>query len=229
MPRPEHHFSGRGGWLRAAVLGANDGIVSTASLVTGIATASTDPATILLGGLAGLVAGALSMGVGEYVSVSAERDSQRADISIELEALASRPEEERQELAEAFEARGLDRELAAKVAEQLTHADALGAHLREEVNLDPEELSSPWQAAFVSMGSFTAGALPSVAVAALAPTELVVPLVMASATVALAAVGVISATQAGAPVGRGLGRVVVGGLFAMALSALAGRLAGMAL
>ncbi|MEM6931056.1 MAG: VIT1/CCC1 transporter family protein, partial [Myxococcota bacterium] len=115
------------------------------------------------------------------------------------------------------------------VAEQLTRSDALGAHLREEINLDPEELSSPWQAAFVSMGSFTAGALPSVAVAALAPTELVVPLVMGAAAGVLAAVGALSAVQAGASVGRGVTRVVGGGLLAMALSALAGRLAGMAL
>ncbi len=229
MPHTEHHYSGRGGWLRAAVLGANDGIVSTASLVTGIATATPDPATVLLGGLAGLVAGALSMGVGEYVSVSAERDSQQADITIERYALERFPQEERRELAEAFERRGLEPALAEQVAEQLTRADALGSHLREELNLDPEDLSSPWLAAFVSMGSFTAGALPSVLVAALAPPPLVVPLVMSTATLALAAVGVVSARQAGAPVGRGLVRVVAGGLLAMGLSALAGRLAGMAI
>lgn len=215
--------------MRAAVLGANDGTVSTASLVTGIATASSDAETVLLGGLAGLVAGALSMAVGEYVSVSAERDAQQADVRVETEALATRPDEEVRELAEMYEARGLTPDLAAQVAEQLTATDALAAHLREELNLDPEDLSSPWQAAFVSMASFTAGALPSVVVAAVAPQRWVVPLVMATATVGLAMVGILSARQAGAPVGRGLARVVLGGVVAMALSGLAGRLAGLAL
>lgn len=224
MPRIEHHYSGGGGWLRAAVLGANDGIVSTASLVTGIATAATDAETVLLGGFAGLVAGALSMGVGEFVSVSAERDAQQADVQMERQALLTRPDEEHRELAASFEARGLDAALAEQVADQLTRADALATHLREELNLDPEELSSPWLAAFVSMASFTAGALPSVLVAALAPRDLVVPLVMSTATVALAAVGVLSARQAGAPVARGLLRVVTGGLLAMGLSGLAGHL-----
>ena len=229
MPIEEHHVSGRGGWLRAAVLGANDGTVSTASLVTGIATASTDAETILLGGLAGLVAGALSMGVGEYVSVSAERDAQQADVQMEREALVSRPEEEREELAQSFVDRGLDPDLAAQVADQLTHHDALRTHLREELNLDPDELSSPWQAAFASMAAFTVGALPAVVAAALAPTGVVVPVVMATATVGLAGIGVLSARLAGAPVGRGLLRVVVGGLLAMTLSALIGRLVGVAL
>jgi len=227
VPLIEHHYSGRGGWLRASVLGANDGIVSTASLVTGIAAAAPDAETILLGGLAGLVAGALSMGVGEYVSVSAERDTQQADVRIEQAALEAHPEAERRELADVYAARGLDRELADRVAEQLMRADALGTHLREELNLDPDDLSSPWTAAFASTLSFTLGALPSVLVAAYTPQELVVPVVMATTTVVLTAVGVASARLGGAPIGRGVLRVVAGGLLAMGLAALVGQLFGL--
>lgn len=229
MGSVEHHFSGRGGWLRAAVLGANDGTVSTASLVTGIATASSDTETVLVGGFAGLVAGALSMGVGEFVSVSAERDAQRADVRIETEALASRPAEERAELVESYQKRGLDAELAGKVADQLMAHDALGAHLREELNLDPHALSSPFQAAFASMTAFTAGAIPAVVAGAVAPPVWVVPAVMATATSVLAVIGALSARFSGASPGRGLVRVVVGGLLAISLSALIGAAVGVTL
>ena len=229
MPHAEHHYSADGGWLRAAVLGANDGIVSTASLVTGIATATPDPQTVLVGGFAGLVAGALSMAVGEFVSVSAERDAQQADVKLERAALAEHPEEERAELVRSFCERGLDARLAEQVADQLMAADPLRAHLREELNLDPDALSRPVQAGLASMLAFCAGAAPSVLVAAVAPPGMVVPWVMATATGVLAAVGVLSARQAGAPVGRGLVRVVGGGVLAMALSAGIGSLVGVAL
>lgn len=211
------------------MLGANDGTVSTASLVTGIATASSDPETIFLGGFAGLVAGALSMGVGEYVSVSAERDAQRADVAMETEALTSRPAEERQELIDRYRSRGLEDALATQVADQLMARDALGTHLREELNLDPEALSSPLQAALASMGAFTAGAVPAVIAGALAPPGAVVIAVMATATLVLAGVGLISARLAGASLGRGLFRVVAGGLLAMGLAAAIGRVVGIAL
>lgn len=228
MPLAEHHFSGRGGWLRAAVLGANDGAVSTASLLTGLASASSDSETILLGGLAGLVAGGLSMAVGEYVSVSAERDAQQADVRIEKEALTSCPEQEREELVGIFIERGLEAELAGKVVDRLMARDPVGAHLREELNLDPNELSSPVQAALASMAAFTAGALPSVVAAAWAPPGLVVTSVMLTTSAALAAVGITSSRLAGASLGRGLVRVMSGGLLAMGLSASIGRLVGVA-
>jgi VIT1/CCC1 family predicted Fe2+/Mn2+ transporter len=222
----EHHRSAEGGWLRAAVLGGNDGIVSTSALVVAIASADPGPRAVLVGGLAGLVAGALSMGVGEYVSVSSERDAQEADVRMEAEALASEPEAELQELAESFVARGVRDELAWEVARQLTEADALGAHLREELGLDVGELASPVRAALASTLAFSVGALPPVLVAAFVPADGVVAATGGVTVLLLAVLGALSARQSGAPLGKSVARVVLGGLLAMGLSAGIGALIG---
>lgn len=226
MPVPEHHRSAEGGWLRAAVLGGNDGIVSTSALVVAIASAEPGPGAVLVGGIAGLVAGALSMGVGEYVSVSSERDAQEADVRMEQEALDREPEAELQELAEGYVARGVEEGLAWEVARQLTASDALGAHLREELGLDVGELASPMRAALASTVAFSAGALPPVLVAAVLPTDQVVVATGGVTVVLLAVLGALSARQAGAPLGKGVARVVLGGLLAMGLSAGIGHLIG---
>mgnify|MGYP002817602928 CR=1 FL=1 len=228
MPKVEHHRSTEGGWLRAAVLGGNDGIVSTSALVVGIAAANPGTTAILIGGIAGLVAGALSMGVGEYVSVSSERDAQLADLDLERKALKEDPEAELQELTDMYVERGVEPDLARQVAAQLMRHDALGAHMREELGLDPEDLTSPVQAAVASTVSFAAGALPAVIVAALVPAELVVVVVGVATFVLLVVLGALSSYQAGAPMKRGVPRVVIGGLLAMGISAGIGWLLGLA-
>jgi VIT1/CCC1 family predicted Fe2+/Mn2+ transporter len=222
----ERHRSHRAGWLRAAVLGANDGIVSTASLVLGVAAADSDRAAILTAGMAGLVAGALSMAVGEYVSVSSQRDIERADIAKEMHELATTPDRELAELAAIYRHKGLSPELARQVAEELSKGDVLEVHLREELGITEETRARPLQAAVVSAFSFAAGAsLPLGAVAASSPSARMT-FTLALALVALGVLGAVGARLGGAPASRATLRVLLGGAAAMALTMLVGRLFG---
>ena len=223
LPHHEAHRSERVGWLRAAVLGADDAIVSTASLMIGVAASAASKSTVLLAGGAGLVAGAMSMAVGEYVSVSSQRDAERADIELEKRELANQPQAELNELAMIYVKRGVDRELAAKVAEQLTAHDPLGAHLRDELRLEPASLARPLQAAGTSAVSFAAFALVPVGALLIAPADYRVGSIAAISIGSLAALG---AYLGGAPPGRGVLRVTVGGGLAMAVTALIGRFLG---
>jgi VIT1/CCC1 family predicted Fe2+/Mn2+ transporter len=222
----EQHHHDRIGWLRAAVLGADDGIVSTASLMIGVASASSARGAVLIAGVAGLVAGALSMAAGEYVSVSSQRDSERADIAVEKEELAESPRAELRELAMFYEKRGLDSELAMKVAVQLSEKDRLGAHLRDELHLDAKDLSRPWQAAASSAASFAAAALIPIVAVLVTPASLRGVTITASSLIALAGLGAAGGYAGGAPMGKAALRVVIGGGFAMAVSALVGKLLG---
>lgn len=223
------HFVSRSGWLRAAVLGANDGIVSTSSLIIGVSAAGTDQHGVLLAGLAGLTAGAMSMAAGEYVSVSSQSDTERADIRREAAALRNNPHIELQELAAIYETRGLAPDTALLVARELTEHDALGAHIRDELGLSDVHAADPMQAAFASAATFTvAGALP-LAAALLAPATQIVPVVLIATLISLAILGATGAAAGGAPVGRAILRVVVWGAFAMAVTAMIGRLFGVAM
>ena len=215
--------------LRAGVLGANDGVVSVAGVVLGVVAATDHPGALAASGVAALVAGALSMGTGEYVSVSTQSDTQRALLAKERWELAEMPEAELRELAAIYEAKGLSPALAHRVAVELTEHDALGAHAEAELGLDPEELTSPWQAALTSTAAFTAGGLlPLLAV--LLPPEGARVLVCAVAVVAaLVLTGVVSARLGGAPVPRAVARNVGGGLLAMAVTSAIGHLVGAAL
>ena len=222
----ERHRTAHVGWLRAAVLGANDGLISTASLVTGVAAAGTAHGALLLTGVAGLVAGAMSMAAGEYVSVSSQADTEGADTARERRELAADPAAEHRELTGIYESRGLAPALASEVATQLMAHDALGAHLRDELGLTETTAARPLQAAVASAGTFAVGALLPVLVAALAPITSVQWLVPVTALVLLAVLGGVAARVGGAPIGRGAGRVAFWGALAMALSALVGRLFG---
>ena len=222
----ERHRTAHVGWLRAAVLGANDGLISTASLVTGVAASGAARDVLLLTGIAGLVAGAMSMAAGEYVSVSSQADTEAADTARERGELAADRAHEHRELTDIYAARGLTPTLAAEVATQLMAHDALGAHLRDELGLTEATAARPLQAALASAGTFAAGALLPVLVAVLAPAAWVTRLVPATALALLAVLGGIAARIGGAPVGRGASRVAFWGALAMALSALAGRLFG---
>jgi VIT1/CCC1 family predicted Fe2+/Mn2+ transporter len=225
---PEVHLSHRSNWLRAAVLGANDGIVSTASLVLGVAASGASGAAIVTAGIAGLVAGALSMAAGEYVSVSSQRDAEEADIRLEEHELRSDPQGELRELAGVYEARGLPPELAAEVAVTLSRRGALQAHLRDELGLDQRRLARPFQAAWASAVSFSAGAaLPLLAVG-LAPAAARVVVAVAVTLVALGSLGGLGARLGGAPRGPATARVVVWGAIAMAITAAIGALVGAA-
>jgi vacuolar iron transporter family protein len=225
---PEVHLSHRSNWLRAAVLGANDGIVSTASLVLGVAASGASAAAIVTAGIAGLVAGALSMAAGEYVSVSSQRDAEEADIRLEERELRSDPQGELRELAGVYEARGLPPELAAEVAVTLSRRGALQAHLRDELGLDQRRLARPFQAAWASAVSFSAGAaLPLLAVG-LAPAAARVVVAVAVTLVALGSLGGLGARLGGAPRGPATARVVVWGAIAMAITAAIGALVGAA-
>jgi VIT1/CCC1 family predicted Fe2+/Mn2+ transporter len=225
---PEVHLSHRSNWLRAAVLGANDGIVSTASLVLGVAASGASAAAIVTAGIAGLVAGALSMAAGEYVSVSSQRDAEEADIRLEERELRSDPQGELRELAGVYEARGLPPELAAEVAVTLSRRGALQAHLRDELGLDQRRLARPFQAAWASAVSFSAGAaLPLLAVG-LAPAAARVTVAVAVTLVALGSLGGLGARLGGAPRGPATVRVVVWGAIAMAVTAAIGALVGSA-
>lgn len=220
------HFITRSNWLRAAVLGANDGIVSVSSLIVGVAAANPDPKIVALAGVAGLVAGAMSMAAGEYVSVSSQTDIERADMAREKDALESDPEGEMQELALIWRDRGLSPETADKVAWELTHHDALGAHMRDELGLTDALAANPLQAALASGLTFsTAAALPVLA-SFLAPAGAVIPVVLVVTLLALVLLGAVGAWAGGAPMGRAILRVVVWGVFAMAITAIVGRLFG---
>jgi vacuolar iron transporter family protein len=222
----EGHLSHRSGWLRAAVLGANDGIVSTASLILGVAASGESPSTVVTAGIAGLVAGALSMAAGEYVSVSSQRDAERADIAVETRELRQDPEGELRELATIYESRGLPADLARRVAEALTTSGALTAHLRDELGLSRERMARPLQAAWASALSFSAGAIvPLLAIAFIGGAARVVVCV-AVTTLALAVLGGLGARLGGAPIARAATRVVVWGLIAMAATAAIGALVG---
>lgn len=226
MTHSENHKSHRIGWLRAAVLGANDGILSTASLIIGVAAASTSHQGILLAGVAGLVAGAMSMAAGEYVSVSSQSDTEQADLAIEQKALDEDIDSEKAELAEIYEGRGIDPELAMEVAEQLMAHDALGAHARDEIGISENNTSKPGQAAIFSAATFTIGAALPLAVAWFAPIHFIMPLVALFSLVFLALLGGIAAIAGGASIVTGAKRVVVLGALAMALTALVGQIFG---
>jgi VIT1/CCC1 family predicted Fe2+/Mn2+ transporter len=229
-PHPEEtHRSHRAGWLRAAVLGADDGIVSTSSLMIGVAAAGTSPKTILAAGIAGLVAGALSMAAGEYVSVSSQRDAEEADIDIEARSLKANPKAELAELAHIYERRGLDKDLAAQVARQLHAGDAVKAHARDELGIDESTLARPLQAAAVSALTFSLGAVVPILAALLARSTSAVPLIVGLSLAALAVSGSIGAYLGGAHRVRAAVRVLVGGGLAMAVTALIGRLVGASL
>ena len=228
MPRGhfELHFSERIGWLRASVLGANDGIVSTASLVVGIAAANTGRSEILIAAIAGLVAGAMSMAAGEYVSVSSQADTEKADLEREKQELATDVESERKELANIYRERGLDKELAARVAEQLMAHDALGAHARDELGLSETTMARPIQAALASAGSFGVGAALPVLLVVFTPIGAMIPVVAVSSLVFLAILGAIAARAGGASMLTGAVRVTFWSALAMAATALIGHLVG---
>jgi VIT1/CCC1 family predicted Fe2+/Mn2+ transporter len=223
---PERHLVSRVGWLRAVVLGANDGIVSTASLILGVAAASAGRADILIAGGAGLVAGAMSMAAGEYVSVSSQSDAETADLSREREELRTDPVGEHRELAGIYRNRGLDAETAAKVAEQLMRADAMGAHARDELGISEITTARPIQAAFASAGSFAVGAAAPLIVATATPSTHLVLAVAVSALGFLAVLGALGASAGGAPVAPATIRVTFWGAAAMALTAGIGHLLG---
>lgn len=225
----ERHSIGRVGWLRAAVLGANDGIVSTASLVLGVASAQTSSSGVLLAGVAGLVAGAMSMATGEYVSVSSQADTEKAALAQEKEELAVNYEGEVQELMSLYVKRGLEPVLAHQVAEQLMAHDALDAHAREELGLTDTNSARPLQAALFSAVSFSAGAVLPVMVAWLTPAGLVLPLVILSTLLSLAVLGYISSVAGKAPAAMAIIRITFWSALAMALSMGAGSLVGHAL
>ncbi len=222
----EKHYSQRIGWLRAAVLGANDGIVSTASLLVGVAAAGTSRSSVLVAGVAGLVAGAMSMAAGEYVSVSSQADTERADLSRERAELQAAPAHELEELRQIYVARGLDPDLALKVAKQLMERDALGAHARDELGLSIVHTARPVQAALASAVTFAAGAaLPLILAAVVSPPQIILA-VPAGSLFSLAALGALSAKAGGARRGRAVLRVTFWGALAMALTAAIGRLFG---
>jgi VIT1/CCC1 family predicted Fe2+/Mn2+ transporter len=222
----EGHRSQHIGWLRAAVLGANDGLISTASLVVGVASSGSSRSAVLIAGVAGLVAGSMSMAAGEYVSVSSQADTENADIELERRELSSDPKSEKAELAAIYVERGLTPDLAAEVAEQLMVKDALGAHARDELGLSEITSARPLQAALTSAVTFAAGALVPVVVSALVSHELISPVVIGSALILLAVLGALAARVGGANLWRGAFRVMFWGALAMGISALVGHLFG---
>jgi VIT1/CCC1 family predicted Fe2+/Mn2+ transporter len=222
----EMHRSDRAGWLRAAVLGSDDAIVSTASIMIGVAASAASKAAILVAGVAGLVAGAMSMAVGEYVSVSSQRDAERADVEREKRELADQPQAELNELAMIYVKRGLEKELAMKVAEQLSKRDRLGAHMRDELGLERSSLARPMQAACVSAASFAAFALVPMAALLVAPAAFRIPAIAAMSLASLAGLGAFGGHLGGAPLGRAALRVTFGGALAMAITAAIGRIFG---
>jgi len=226
MTQHEVHRVHRIGWLRAAVLGANDGIVSTASLIIGVAAASTTQENILLAGVAGLVAGAMSMAAGEYVSVSSQADTENADLAVERKSLEENFEFERDELAKIYEERGLETALAIQVAEQLMAHDALAAHARDEIGISDKVSAQPVQAALSSAGTFTVGAALPLLVAWVIPGAQLIPAVAVSSLVFLALLGAIAARTGGASIFVGAVRVTFWGTLAMAITASVGRLFG---
>jgi VIT1/CCC1 family predicted Fe2+/Mn2+ transporter len=226
ISQAERHRSGRAGWLRAAVLGSDDAIVSTASLMIGVAAASASEGAILVAGVAGLVAGAMSMAVGEYVSVSSQRDAEQADIGLETHELATEPEAELQELTQIYVNRGLEKDLALKVAEQLSAHDRLGAHMRDELSIDQVSLARPLQAAWISAASFASFAVVPIVALLIAPVVLRIPVIAAFSLASLAVLGAFGGHLGGAPLGRAALRVTIGGALAMTVTALIGRILG---
>lgn len=222
----EGHLTGRIGWLRASVLGANDGIVSTASLVLGVAAAHTSHSGIMVAGVAGLVAGAMSMAAGEYVSVHSQADTEQAELERERMELATDGEFERKELTAIYEARGLEPALAAQVADQLMAHDALGAHARDELGITEVMSARPIQAAFASAGSFAVGAALPLVVTAVTPERLLIPTVAGASLAFLALLGGVAARAGGAGVAVGAMRVLFWGAVAMAATAGVGTLFG---
>ena len=226
MRHLERHRTEHIGWLRAAVLGANDGLISTASLVVGVAASGAGRDAVLIAGVAGLVAGAMSMAAGEYVSVSSQADTESADLARERHELVTTPDAEKAELAGIYETRGLTPELARQVADQLMERDALGAHARDELGLSAATAARPIQAAVASAVAFAAGAALPVVVAAIAPNTWLTRLVTASALFLLTVLGAVAARVGGAAMARGALRVAFWGALAMAASAGVGRLFG---
>jgi VIT1/CCC1 family predicted Fe2+/Mn2+ transporter len=222
MSHKEVHRTHRIGWLRAAVLGANDGIVSTASLIIGVAASGASRGAVLVAGMAGLVAGAMSMAAGEYVSVSSQADTEAADIDRERTELRDDPERELEELSLVYEARGLDADLARRVAEGLMAHDALGAHARDELGISDTITARPVQAAFTSAATFAAGAALPLLAAALASGAVQIVIVAVTALVVLALLGAVGAGAGGAPVRAAAVRVTFWGALAMAVTALIG-------
>jgi VIT1/CCC1 family predicted Fe2+/Mn2+ transporter len=224
----ERHRTERVGWLRAAVLGANDGIVSTASLIVGVAAANASSGDILVAGVAGLVAGAMSMAAGEYVSVSSQSDTEKADIDRERKELATDHASEKVELSEIYVKRGLDPALANQVAKQLMEHDALGAHAREELGISDTSLARPVQAALASAASFAVGAAMPLVSILVTSTSNVIPVVVGTSILVLAVLGGFGAYMGGAPVMKAALRVTFWGMLAMALTAAVGALFGAA-
>jgi VIT1/CCC1 family predicted Fe2+/Mn2+ transporter len=226
---PERHSVDRIGWLRAAVLGANDGIVSTASLIVGVASADTTAGNVLVAGIAGLVAGAMSMAAGEYVSVSSQADAEQANLAIERRELRENAAFEHRELADIYVKRGLDPELARQVATQLMRKDALAAHARDELGISEISVARPVQAALASAASFAAGAaLPLVSVV-VTPADMLVPIVSVTSLALLAILGAIGAQAGGASISKAAVRVTFWGALALGLTAAIGALVGTAL
>lgn len=224
----ERHLGGRAAWLRAAVLGANDGLISTASLMVAVAGADGSRSAILVAGIAGLTAGALSMAAGEYVSVSSQRDSERADLERERIELERSPVAERSELAKIYRDRGLSAELAERVADELSKLDRLEIHARDELGIDVRALSKPIQAAVVSALSFMLGAILPILVVLLVSAALRVPVTMGVTLVGLVVLGALGAHLGGAPRARAAIRVLVGGTLALFISLAIGRITGSA-
>lgn len=222
----ERHRTARVGWLRAAVLGANDGILSTASLVLGVAAAHATHGNVMVAGVAGLVAGAMSMAAGEYVSVHSQKDTEQADLKLERAELKTDDAGERKELAGIYVARGLDKALAKQVADQLMAHDALGAHARDELGISPELAARPIQAALSSAASFVVGAAMPLAVTAIAPQAGLIPIVAGTSLLFLAALGGLAARAGGAGMIPGAIRVTFWGALAMGITAGVGALVG---
>jgi VIT1/CCC1 family predicted Fe2+/Mn2+ transporter len=225
-PHTERHFSERIGWLRAAVLGANDGIVSTASLVIGVAAADAARGNIMIAGVAALVAGAMSMAAGEYISVSSQADTEKADTNRERLELETSPRFEHRELAQIYVGRGLDQTLASQVAEQLMAHDALGAHLRDELGMSEMHQARPIQAAFASAITFAIGAALPLLALVIAPVDSIIMMVAGSSLLFLAVLGYLAARAGGANALISVGRVTLWGSLAMALTAGVGKLFG---
>jgi len=224
----EEHFVNRIGWLRAAVLGANDGIISTASLIVGVAAAATSASQVLVAGVAGLIAGAMSMAAGEYVSVSSQADSEGADLARERQELAADPKSETSELAQIYVDRGVAPDLAREIARQLMAKDALGAHARDELGISDSSAPRPIQAALASAASFAAGAILPLLAAILAPHAILTPTVFATSLFFLALLGALGARAGGAPMLKPTLRVAFWGALAMAVTAGIGALIGRA-
>ncbi len=223
---PERHFVNRIGWLRAAVLGANDGLLSTSSLIVGVASGAAGSSEVLLAGVAGLVAGAMSMAAGEYVSVSSQADAEQADLAREKEELATQPKLELQELTQIYVNRGLEPALAEKVAQQFTAKDALGAHARDELGISEITIAQPIQAALTSAATFSAGAALPLLTAVVTPVQYLVPAVTVASLIGLAVLGALGAKTGGAHIWKATARVTFWGALAMGVTALIGRFFG---